>query len=483
MFRSRFTFLLLGLLAIAAMPARAQIGLPPVQLPNLPVLDTQPLNRTVNGVLDRADPRQLRELRQLRIRSLLRTNRAVLEADPRGAPIVRSEVVALSPSQEALDRARAEGFGIGRTRTLEGLEVAIVVLQAPAGMSTRRALERLREADPEGTYDYNHIYLDSGEIAAAPPPAQGTNAAIAGESSNASGSHAPIAGNSSASQGPGASEASEASPFRVPAEGTVQNPVAAAGIKVGLIDGGVQKAHPVFTGMTIHEHGCAGGNIPSPHGTAVASLLVGQSTDFHGAVPGAELYSADVYCDLAAGGAVDLVAEALSWLAKEKVPVINISLVGPSNVLLERIVKVVIRKGHIVVAAVGNDGPSAPPLYPASYPNVIAVTGVDARRRVLVEACRGEHVDFSAPGSNMSAASIETPYARVRGTSFASPIVAGLLARSIHAPGKEQAQSAVAMLVAQATDLGAKGADKVYGNGLVGDDLRMSEKLAAAPRQ
>lgn len=441
MFQSRFTLLLLGLVAIAASPARAQIGLPPVQLPNLPVVDTQPLNRTVNGVLEQADPQRLRELRRLRIRSLLRTNRAVLEADPRGAPIVRNEVVALSPTQAALDQARAAGFGIGRTRTLEGLDVTIVVLQAPAGLSTRRALERLRAADPEGTYDYNHIYLDSGEVEP--------------------------------------SEASEASPLRGPAEGVVKNSVA----KVGLIDGGVQRAHPVFTGVTIHEHGCAGGNIPSSHGTAVASLLVGQTTDFHGAAPGAELFSADVYCDLAAGGAVDLVAEAFAWLAREKVPVINISLVGPSNALLERIVKVVLKKGHIIVAAVGNDGPSSPPLFPAAYPDVIAVTGVDARRRVLVEACRGDHVDFSAPGSNMSAAGIESPFARVRGTSFASPIVAGLLARNISAPGKEQAQSAVAALVAQATDLGLKGADKVYGNGLVGDDLRMSEKLASAPRQ
>lgn len=442
MFQSRFTMLLLGLLAMAAAPAHAQIGLPSVQVPNLPVLDTQPLNRTVNGVLEQADPQRLRELRRLRIRNLLRTHRTVLERDPRGAPIVRSEVVALSPTQEALDRARAAGFGIGRTRELEGLDVTIVVLQAPAGMSTRRALDRLREADPEGTYDYNHIYLDSGEVAAG-----------------------------------------EASPLQVPAEAASIKPATAAGIRIGLIDGGVQRAHPVFTGVTIHEHGCAGGNIASPHGTAVASLLVGQTTEFHGAAPGAELYSADVYCDLADGGAVDLVAEALAWMARQKVPVINISLVGPANALLERIVKVVVRKGHIIVAAVGNDGPSAPPLFPAAYPNVVAVTGVDARRRVLVEACRGEHVDFSAPGSNMSAAGIETPFAKVRGTSFASPLVAGLLARSINAPGKERAESAVAMLVAQATDLGAKGTDKVYGNGLVGDDLRMSEKLAAAPRQ
>lgn len=130
------------LLLVASGWARAQVTLPQVQVPNLPGLPTEPLNRTVNGVLDQADPQRLRELRQVRVRNLLRTNRTVLEADPRGAPIVRNEVVALSPTAAALDRARAAGFGIGRTRTLEGLDVSIVVLQAPAGLSTRRALER-----------------------------------------------------------------------------------------------------------------------------------------------------------------------------------------------------------------------------------------------------------------------------------------------------------------------------------------------------
>lgn len=434
MFQRPLSLLLLGLLLTATgQPARAQIGLPQVQVPNLPVLQTEPLDRTVNGVLEQADPQRLRELRQLRIRSLLRTNRTVLEADPRGALIVRNEVVALSPTQEALDRARAAGFGIGRTRTLEGLDVTIVVLQAPTGMSTRRALQRLRESDPSGTYDFNHVYLESGEVVGAQTPA---------------------------TSAPSASEA--------------------VGAKVGLIDGGVQRTHPVFAGVTVHEHGCAGGGIPSAHGTAVASLLVGQGDIFHGAAPGAELFAADVYCGLATGGALDSVAEAFAWLSREKVPVINISLVGPANVLLEQIIRVVTSRGHIVVAAVGNDGPSAAPLFPAAYPAVIAVTGVDAKQRVLLEACRGKHVDFSAPGANMSAAGMESPFGLVRGTSFAAPIVAGLLARQVSTLNKEQADTAVAALIAQATDLGAKGVDKIYGNGLVGSELRPPEKLAAS---
>ena len=422
-----------SLLLAASSPALAQIALPPVQVPNLPGLPTDSLHRTVNGVLEQTDPQRLRELRQVRIRNLLRVNRTVLEADPRGAPIVRNEVVALSPTPAALDRARGAGFGVGPSRTLEGLDVTIVVLQAPPGMSTRRALERLRRDDPEGTYDYNHVYLESGAVTpTAAPPA-------------------------------------------------VATPSVTTAAKVGLIDSGVQRSHPVFTGVTLHEHGCDGSTIPSAHGTAVASLLVGQGDVFHGAAPGAELFAADVYCGLPAGGAVDSVAEAFAWMSREKVPVINISLVGPDNALLKQIIQIVTTRGHIVVAAVGNDGPSAPPLFPAAYPAVVAVTGVDAKQRVLVEACRGKHVRFSAPGANMSAANIDTPFGLVRGTSFAAPIVAGLLARQLGVVNKEQADAAIASLVSQAKDLGAPGVDKIYGNGLVGNDVRPSEQLASAP--
>ena len=426
-------FLSLCLLLGVGGSAFGQI-LPPVQVPNLPGLPTDELNRTVNGTLRAADPQQLREVRRLRIRELLRTNRAGLEADPRGAPIVRSEVVALSPSPAALETARAEGFSVGRTRTLDGLDATIVVLQAPAGMSTRRALQRLRQLDPGGVYDFNHVYLDSGVVA------------------------------EGAAEPPTASSAVASPPVR--------------GARVGLIDGGVQRNHPVFRDVAIHEHGCAGGNVPSAHGTAVASLLVGHADHFSGVAVGADLYSADVYCGLETGGAIDAIADAFAWLSRERVPVINISLVGPANGLLEQLVRIVTARGHIVVAAVGNDGPGAPPLYPAAYPAVIAVTGVDSHRRVLIEACRGNHVDFAAPGADMAAAGLDAEFSLVRGTSFAAPIAAGLFARQLLEVDRARADAAVVALTSQAIDLGTRGPDKVYGNGLVGDSLRPSPDLA-----
>ena len=107
---------------------------------------------------------------------------------------------------------------------------------------------------------------------------------------------------------------------------------------------------------------------------------------------------------------------------------INISLVGPQNRVVQRAVQALRARGIEIVAAVGNDGPAAPPQYPASYPGVVAVTGVDARGRALPEAGKAGHLDFAAPGADMAAALPGQGYAKVRGTSFAAPLAAARLA-------------------------------------------------------
>src|SRR5262249_55745878 len=135
----------------------------PVQLPNLPRVDlptitqtaTDTVTGTVNGVTDRLDVDRRADLRQLRLREPLRSERANVERDPAGAPILRAEIVAFSPTDAALDSARAAGFTVARERVLEGLDARVVVLRAPENMSTRRALSRLRAIDPNGAYDFN----------------------------------------------------------------------------------------------------------------------------------------------------------------------------------------------------------------------------------------------------------------------------------------------------------------------------------------
>lgn len=430
---------LMVLLALAA-PAAAQVGLPPVRLPQVPAASLPELPAALPLDLDKSaatlaregELARLRELRALRIRELLRRHRDLLEADPHGEPVVRGELLALSPSAAALAAATAAGFVVLRERSFDELALHVVVLRASGG--TARALTRLRTLDPAGAYDFNHVYTESGaaspEVAPAATPPAAAPAAVAG-----------------------------------------------AGLRLGLIDSGVDAAHEVFAAVQIQQHGCQRPT-PAAHGTAVASLMVGRSAAMNGAAPGATLYAADVYCGLATGGAAEAVADAFGWLLHEQVPVINVSLVGPPNQLLAAVVRTALARGHLVVAAVGNDGPAAAPLYPAAWPGVIGVTAVDARQRVLLEAVRGPQVRFAAPGADLAAAKAPRGFELVRGTSFAAPLVAGLLASGLPRPDAALAQEVVAALARRAVDLGAPGTDPVYGYGLVGAELRRQPVLA-----
>ncbi|MEP7299310.1 MAG: S8 family serine peptidase [Burkholderiales bacterium] len=227
--------------------------------------------------------------------------------------------------------------------------------------------------------------------------------------------------------------------------------------------------HRALRHVDVHARGCARPAPASAHGTAVASLLVGRSGAFHGVLPQASLFTADVTC---ADAAVDAIADALAWMVREQVPVINISLVGAANRTLERVVRAVTTRGHVIVAAVGNDGPAAPPLYPAAYAGVVGVTGVDSRRRVLPEALQGPQVMFAAPGAALAVASGDG-FSAARGTSFAAPLVAGLLALRLREAGRDAAAQAIGELTREAIDLGAPGRDPVYGLGLLAERERI----------
>ena len=153
-------------------------------------------------------------------------------------------------------------------------------------------------------------------------------------------------------------------------------------LRIGLIDTGVNERHPSMAGSAVVQRGFAGPARAGAHGTAVASLMVGRSGAFSGAAPMAELYAADVYGGSAGGGSSTGLAQALAWMAEHDVSVVNVSLVGPRNAVVEAAVRRAIGRGMLIVAAVGNDGPSAPALYPAAYADVVGVTAVNGRGRV-----------------------------------------------------------------------------------------------------
>lgn len=365
---------------------------------------------TVDNV--RAAARRLAETRTDRLNALVRQFPERLEMTDLG-PAVRGEVVALDPDPATLAAVERAGFVPVGEDVIEGLDMRSVTLRVPEDWSVDRALSRLRRIAPAGEFAANHLHIQSGSAAAA----GGTAAALA--------------------QGG-----------------------AARGPAIGMIDGGVA-AHPALRGAIEQRGFAAGAPRPSAHGTAVASLIAGQGS-VRGAAPGARLFVADVYgTDPAGGNAVALV-RALGWLVQSRVPVVAISLVGPANRLVARAIAQAQARGLHVVAAVGNDGPAAPPAYPASYPGVIAVTGVDARNRVIIEAGRASHLDYAAPGADMAAARAGGNLMPVRGTSYAVPFVAGRLAQ--HVRGGRP----LAALDAEAVGRGRRG----LGRGVVCSDCR-----------
>ena len=345
----------------------------------------------------------------------LRSARYV-EKDVNGAAVVRGEVLCLTPTDETLATARKLDFEVARQESLPDLGLSIAVLRTPDGMSVTDALKTLRSADPAGSFDYNHIYNPSGEGTAGAAAATGGSV-------------------------PGVA-------------------------RIGMIDAGLDRRHPALRDAAIETKSFAGdASPPTEHGTAVASLLVGQDGDFHGALRGATLYAADVFGGAPAGGSADDIARALAWLASEHVPVANISLAGPPNMLLAAATEAFIKRGHVLVAAVGNDGPAAQQRYPAAYPGVAGVTSVDRNRAIQIDANRGADVAFAARGVAVRAAALKGRYAEVTGTSFAAPVVAARFAQLVPRADTALSARAWATLERQAVDLGTPGRDPVFGYG------------------
>ena len=86
------------------------------------------------------------------------------------------------------------------------------------------------------------------------------------------------------------------------------------------------------------------------------------------------------------------------------------SFTGPMDPLLERIIKEAADKGVIFIAAAGNNGPKGAPVYPAAYPEVIAVTATDEKDKLYGKANRGDYICIAAPGVDIIAPALKGSY-------------------------------------------------------------------------
>jgi subtilisin family serine protease len=242
-------------------------------------------------------------------------------------------------------------------------------------------------------------------------------------------------------------------------------------IAIGLIDTALVRKHSAFARADITERDFVESSNarPTAHGTAIASLLVGNERSHKGLLPDARLVAASVFYEGesgATGATTSALIAALDWMSAEGVLVVNMSLAGPPNQVLGAMIETLSKRGMIIVAAVGNDGPSARPLYPAAFEPVVAVTAVDKQKRIYRWANQGPQVDFAAWGVSAPVARVKGGYGEESGTSFAAPVVTAAIAGQL-ARGAGTTSAAVQALIARAEDLGGPGRDTTYGYGLV----------------
>jgi hypothetical protein len=339
----------------------------------------------------------------------------------------RAEIVAFGVPPAALARLRAEGFAVAAERGPVGL----VRLRGPAGLSQAQALARLRAAAPGATADRNHRY----RLAAAETP------------------------EAAAPTRTGAAEpaAADAAPVPPPSGGC-----GAVDDLIALIDTGVDGRHPALAGRIERQETLRGpGRRPArtAHGTAVALRLAA-------AAPGPRIAVLDAFHlgpDGEAADAFDLAA-AIARAGEIGASVATVSVVGPANAVVDRLGAEAAARGTVFVAAAGNDGPRAAPLYPAAYRWSLAVTAVDTAGRPWPRAAAGPHIAFAAQGVDLplGPAAAQGRPRRWSGTSFAAPVVSAALAL---APGSGAAR--IEALAAAARDAGTPGRDPVFGWGVV----------------
>jgi subtilisin family serine protease len=363
---------------------------------------------------------------------------------PERAP---AEIVARGLTEDQTAVLVTQGYVVLERADLVGLSTTVRRFRVPEGTSLDVARDNIRALPGAEAADFNHYYrAGQDNTAVAEPP-----------------DAAPVCDG-----------------LHCPALDLINWPVGlgptgcGVPVTIGMVDTGLNIDHKVLAGADIDlirivpEDYSASAAI---HGTAVAAILVGDpDTRVPGLLPGLPLVAVDAFHRASGDERTDAftLVRALDQLLERNIQVINLSLAGPPNAVLENTLLQLTEQRKIpVIAAAGNDGPQAAPLYPAAYDNVIAVTAVDRGGTVYRRAIRGAHVEISAPGVEVwTAASVKGARWKT-GTSFAAPYVTAAVALWLQHDPKLAPEDIRARLAASAGDLGPDGLDETYGHGVL----------------
>lgn len=208
------------------------------------------------------------------------------------------------------------------------------------------------------------------------------------------------------------------------------------GVVVAIIDTGVDYNHPDlkdniiggkdFTGKGDYMDGHG-------HGTHVAGTIAATNTGegIVGVAPKAKILALKALKDDGTGD-MNWTISAIRFAVKQKVNVINMSLGGQHSYALRKAVQEAVAAGIVIVAAAGNEGDGDEATeelsYPGAYPEVMEVGAVDFSGMLAEFSNTNSEVDILAPGVDVFSTYPNGKYARMSGTSMATPHMTGAVA-------------------------------------------------------
>lgn len=269
---------------------------------------------------------------------------------------------------------------------------------------------------------------------------------------------------------------------RVNAPDTQALGISGSGIKVAIIDSGVDYNHPDLAANYLGGYDFVN-NDADPmddhgHGTHVAGTIATLDNDIGvlGVAPEAGFYALKA-ADSSGSCSMSDVAAAVDWAVSNDVDVISMSLGGSYSYVLKAACDKAYNNGVVLVAAAGNTGSNIV-LYPAAYDSVIAVSATDSNNIRPSWSTYGPQVELAAPGVSVYSTIPGSSYGYKSGTSMATPHVTGSVALLLSTEvsgtqfdldndGTWDPAEVRARLQSTATDLGVTGKDDYYGYGLV----------------
>ena len=244
---------------------------------------------------------------------------------------------------------------------------------------------------------------------------------------------------------------------------------AGKGVKVAIIDTGVDTSHDSLSGIKITEISLLNEDDSHwnlGHGTGIASVIAGQTEDFVGIAPSTEILSVRVLNESGEGDSFT-VAKGIVEAVDQGADIINLSLGGmDSSIVMDNAIEYAKLNNVLMVSAVGNEGVQGVS-FPARHKDVVAVASVDAKSRVSTFSNYGDEVDIAAPGVGVVTAWEENEFVHFSGTSIATAFVTGALASELSYSSLEDKEEALNALYANADEAEKPGKDIWAGRGVL----------------